>query len=297
MTQEEIIAIVKECTAGLGHAPTIAEFLGLGKVSSRQVRKHFGTHRRMLAASGVGREGPGYPISMRSLFLDWARIVRSLGKVPTVMDYERLSKYSIRPLSSRFRYWRDVPEGMLRCAQREGLEGEWQDVLDIIAHNRQAAETPARTSVTTSSTTASSTFRPRLLHGQPAYGRPLPHAPLSHAPTNEAGVVLLFGSLARELGFIVLRVQTEFPDCEAMREVEPNCWQRVRIEFEYESHSFLEHLHPATNCDLIVCWSHNWPDCPLEVLELQSLAGLQDSRTTKPPLAFSSGEDAGGTDR
>jgi Homing endonuclease associated repeat len=272
MTQEEIIAIVKEFTAEFGHAPTIGEFLALGKVSSRQVRKHFGSHRRMLAASGVAREGSGYPIPMRSLFLDWARIVRSLGKVPSVIDYERMSKYSIRPLHGRFRYWREVPEGMLRCAQREELEGEWQDVLDIIAHHRETAETPARTSVTTSSTTGSSTFNaPVPLDGQPFYGRPLPHVPLTYAPTNEAGVVLLFGSLARGLGFVISRVQTEFPDCEAMREVGPNRWRRVRIEFEYESHSFLEHLHPAKHCDLIVCWSHNWPECPLEVLELQNI--------------------------
>jgi hypothetical protein len=295
MTKEEIIAIVKESTAGLGHAPTTAEFHALGKVSKRQVRKHFGTHRRMLAASGVAREGSGYPLSMRSLFLDWARIVRSLGQVPTGIDYEQQSRYSIRPLRARFRYWHDVPQGMLEWARQEGLEGEWQDVLDIIVLHRQARARRAGTSETTSPTTWGSAFRPRLRDGQawgprqassclaegePAYGRPLPHSPLSYAPTNEAGVVLLFGSMARELGFVIQRVQTGFPDCEAMREVGPNRWKKVRIEFEYESHSFVDHLHRATDCDLIVCWSHNWPDCPLEVLELQSLAAQ------KQPLAF-----------
>ncbi len=281
MTKEEIIAIVKEVTAGLGHAPTVAEFLAMRKVTKRQVRKHFGTHRRMLAESGVEREGSGYPLSMRSLFLDWARVVRSLSKVPTVIDYERSSKYSIRPLSDRFGSWRDVPAGMLKCARQEGLEGEWKDVLDIIVLHLQAAARWARTSGTTSATTTSSTFRPRSLAGQPAYGQPLPHSPLSYAPTNEAGVVLLFGSMARELGFVIMRVQAEFPDCEAMREMGQNRWQRVRIEFEYESHSFLTHMHSATDCDLIVCWSHNWPDCPLEVLELQSLAGTcQNPRTS-----------------
>jgi hypothetical protein len=89
---------------------------------------------------------------------------------------------------------------------------------------------------------------------------------------------LLFGSVARELGFVILRAQAEFPDCEAMREIEPNRWQRVRIEFEYESRNFFEHMHQAADCDLIVCWSHNWPDCPLEVLELESvLERLGDS--------------------
>ena len=29
----------------------------------------------------------------------------------------------------------------------------------------------------------------------------------------------------------------------------------------------------VTKCDLIVCWEHNWPECPLEVIELKSLVG------------------------
>ena len=48
---------------------------------------------------------------------------------------------------------------------------------------------------------------------------------------------------------------------------------RVRIEFEYESRNFLTHMHSTSECDLIVCWSHNWLDCPMEVIELKSLVG------------------------
>jgi hypothetical protein len=33
----------------------------------------------------------------------------------------------------------------------------------------------------------------------------------------------------------------------------------------------LQHLHPIEGCDLIICWKHNWPQCPLEVLELQKV--------------------------
>jgi hypothetical protein len=68
-------------------------------------------------------------------------------------------------------------------------------------------------------------------------------------------------------------VQMSFPDCEAMLEVEPGRWQRLRIEFEYESRKFRDHHHDAKQCDLIVCWRHNWPGCPkeLRVLELQEV--------------------------
>ena len=38
--------------------------------------------------------------------------------------------------------------------------------------------------------------------------------------------------MAEELGFFVLRMQTSFPDCEAMRVVEDGHLKPVKIEFE-----------------------------------------------------------------
>jgi hypothetical protein len=95
---------------------------------------------------------------------------------------------------------------------------------------------------------------------------------LQHAPVNEQGVVFLFGMICRELGYVVEIVRSGFPDCEAKRKVRdsPARWQRVRIEFEYESRSFRSHGHDPNLCDVIVCWVHNWPDCPIEVLELRN---------------------------
>jgi hypothetical protein len=49
----------------------------------------------------------------------------------------------------------------------------------------------------------------------------------------------------------------------------------VRIEFEYLSRNFLKHRHRVDKCDIIVCWIHNWPECPLEVLELRKVVSSQ----------------------
>ena len=111
--------------------------------------------------------------------------------------------------------------------------------------------------------------QPRMIKNRPVYGPLLRPYPLIHGPINEAGVIYLFGTMAERLGFVVTRIQSEFPDCEAMRLVDEDRWQRVWIEFEYESRNFLKHLHDANGCDMIVCWKHNWPECPLEVLELR----------------------------
>jgi hypothetical protein len=101
-----------------------------------------------------------------------------------------------------------------------------------------------------------------------------------HEPMNEQGVIFAFGLVARHLGFSVLRFQTGFPDCKALREVVRGQLQRVRIEFEFESRNFLKHRHRRDGCDLIVCWRHNWAGCPvhLEVLELKKV--LQEVSST-----------------
>ena len=111
------------------------------------------------------------------------------------------------------------------------------------------------------------------LRDRPTCGSPMDFRGLRHEPVNEQGVVLLFGMLAKELGFLVEGVQTGFPDCEAKRQIGPERWQRVSIEFEFESKNYRGHRHPLHGCDVIVCWRHNWPDCPkhMEVVELSSI--------------------------
>jgi len=76
--------------------------------------------------------------------------------------------------------------------------------------------------------------------------------------------------VSAELGFSVEAIQAAYPDCEAKRCVDPKSqrWQRVRIEFEFRSRNF---NHDPAGCDVIVCWEHNWPDCPLEVVELKKV--------------------------
>ncbi|MBZ5504982.1 MAG: hypothetical protein LAO78_05800 [Acidobacteriia bacterium] len=105
---------------------------------------------------------------------------------------------------------------------------------------------------------------------RPVMGAPFDRSPLTNAPMNELGVVLLFGMVAADMGFQVESLQGKFPDCIAKREVAPGRWQHLRIEFEYESKNFFLHGHDPKGCDMIVCWRHNWRECPdtLEVIEL-----------------------------
>ncbi len=108
---------------------------------------------------------------------------------------------------------------------------------------------------------------------EPMYGIPINHPAMTYAPTNEAGVSILFGAMARELGFAIMRSQTGFPDVEAMRLLQNGRMKRELIELEYLSGNFRRHAHDARRCGLIVCWEHNWPECPVEVIELRRFFG------------------------
>ena len=47
-------------------------------------------------------------------------------------------------------------------------------------------------------------------------------------------------------------------------------YEKVIIEFEYESSTFIRYGHDPEKCDLIVCWVDDWKDCPIPVFELSS---------------------------
>jgi hypothetical protein len=269
MKKDAIIAAVKEYAASLGRVPSVMEFQRGTKISKYHVRRNFGTYTQMLSDAGLQCAGQGHLAELHALFLDWAGIVREMKKIPTIADYDLHSKFSVRPLTRRYESWTRVAGGMREYAIENGLEVEWEDVLKVIADYQQP---PQRRSGTFRQTTGLP-FRRQIMNDQPVYGQPLLNFPMTYAPTNENGVIFAFGSVARELGFSILRIQAGFPDCEAMREIEPGRCQRVRIEFEHESRNFMAHMHPVSGCDLIVCWYNNWPDCPLEVLELSSLIG------------------------
>jgi len=102
-------------------------------------------------------------------------------------------------------------------------------------------------------------------------GAPLNFRGMIYAPTNEQGVVFLFANISNDLGFKVENVQTEFPDCTALRKIGPDKYQRVRIEFEMYSKNFNEHRHDPSQCDIIVCWKHNWPEYPKADIEIISI--------------------------
>lgn len=90
-----------------------------------------------------------------------------------------------------------------------------------------------------------------------------------YEPINEQGVILLFAALAYELDFRIEGIRSKFPDALLRRKNIQNRWVSCKAEFEHSSSNFKIHGHDPSQCDLIICWNHDWEDCPIEVLTLK----------------------------
>jgi len=267
MSREEVMNAIRQTKEELGHVPTIQELKLRTGVGAYDIRRNFGVYAEALQACGLARCGSGYEVSPEQIFTDWSQVTRLLGKVPTHAEYALHGRYSVKPLTRHFGAgWARLPAGMAKFARENGLEDSAKDVLEVVERHLESKPGGSRYSMRPSTPI----LLPGLMKGEPIYGPPTVDAHLMLAPINEQGVLFLFGAVARKLGFVVLRIQTQYPDCEALREMEPGLWQRIRIEFEYKSRNFLMHGHRPEKCHLIVCWRHNWKESPLEVIELSS---------------------------
>ncbi|MBI2968875.1 MAG: hypothetical protein HYY40_13830 [Bacteroidetes bacterium] len=100
---------------------------------------------------------------------------------------------------------------------------------------------------------------------------------LVYAPVEENGVIFLFSKLTGDLNLYIETIRKGFPDCIAKRYIGKGQWEEVNIEFEFRSSDFKRHGHmnkmkEGTKCDMIVCWDHDWQECPkaIEVIELKN---------------------------
>ena len=271
MSREEVMDVIRQANQEMGRVPTFKELRQAKRLTQYDIRKNFGIYTAALHACGLEALGSGHDAGMRNLYHDWVEVTRQVGRVPTVGDYELHSRYSLKPLMKQFGTWHRVAPAMAQYARENHLEENGKDVMEVVERHLEAQGRRPCAAKWSSKSALRPLLLPGLMPGEPVYGPPTVDAHLMLAPTNEQGVLILFGAVARKLGFVVLRAQTEFPDCEALREMETDKWQRVRIEFEYESRNFLLHKHRAEKCHLIVCWKHNWEEAPVEVIELSTV--------------------------
>ena len=276
-TKQAIVSGIRRAARKLGRGPTGAELRSLCGISQQLVLRHFERMAVAVRAAGLEPRPENARLAEGVLLEVWGRLVRHLGRLPSKTEYVNRGRFSVAVFAKRFGRWSSIPGRFLACFKRRR---GWARARKIVRTCLRRAERAAKPNILTGMRPRLRRMRMRrkLLSGRPTLGNPLDFRGMRYEPDNEAGVVFLFGAVCHELGLLVEVIQTSFPDCEALREASPGRWQRVRIEFEFLSRNYLRQGHSTKDCDLIVCWRHNWPSCPLEVLELSSAIKTLPSR-------------------
>lgn len=290
-SREAVLAAVRLAVeAAGGKRVTLPQFLAGSGMNRGDVFRYFARWEEALKEAGAEVEPHNDPIDPARLLADWGTVARALQRTPTRADYRVRGKFNAATMERRFGGWRKVREAFRAFAKEQV---EWADVETLLGEggretrDRNPNMTPAtggRRWMTRGRCEANGANgadgthergwtpkrnRVKRLADRPTYGEPLDFEAMRHEPVNESGVVLLFGMVAMRMGFLIEAMRTNFPDCEAKLRLSPGEWQRVRIEFEFESRNFRDHGHDPKGCDLIVCWAHNWPECPVEVIALR----------------------------
>lgn len=240
-----------------------------GKINPGTVENTFGSWNAAVGAAGLEPLQPGpspelnkQKISDDDLLQEILRLAQELGKRPSSRNMNAMGRYSERPYMKR---WGSLEKAYKIACEKFG----YPEFTGIKQEDQKGTTSPLPQKAIVPTTIKSPVA---LSRKKIQFGEPIDFRGLRFAPINEQGVVFIFGMVSREIGFLIESIRTEYPDCEGKRcvDLKNQRWEHVRIEFEYKSSNFKEHGHNPEDCDLIICWIHDYKDCPVEVLELKS---------------------------
>ena len=262
LTQDECAAELTRVAQLLGKDYlTTDEFDQVGKFTSYRVVRSRGSWHEALKEANL-RISPNYKVkvSTEELALAFLNAVNELEKVPSLVQLARRSNHATDTLSRNRGGYKEFKRLIVDylLASNHLLPAKTKTLL--IRERNQLVATASSKEPTEDTKSA---------HYQ---GRTLNFRAFIYAPTSEHDVVQMFGAVAHEIGFEIIGNRSAFPDCEARRRVNSirERYEKCLIEYEFSSSDFKRHKHLVSGCDLIVCWKHNWLDCPIEVLELES---------------------------
>lgn len=271
MDKEQVIAELRRVGEVVG-SPHITQrdFRQHSRISTTTVTYTFGSWNEAISAAGLEPTAQGPPQTQprpdEEYLLEIIRLTKELGRTPTQQQLSAKGRFSVKPYRRR---WGSLGKACEAAYAKYGFpqleeSAEHTDQPQVVSCPADPRPTPL----------IPQTYAPSggQRRKKVQFGEPLDFRGLRFAPVNEQGVVYLFGMVSRELGFLIESIRTEYPDCEGKRCVDTKNgrWEHVLIEFEYTSGDFLQHGHNADDCDLVVCWIHDWEECPVEVLELRS---------------------------
>lgn len=259
---EEIKRVAKEQNL---ETISLSIFREHSDISIEKIYKVYNSWSEPVEAAGLKPDTTRKKKGEDELWEEFFRVCIEIDNIPNTVQFRRTSKSSMHTYTRRYgSRWNDILLGFKEWLKEKHPDSKFIDLLPDKSKPQSKITQPIN----------------KEHHDfvwqskkEVVYGPPIDFRDLRHAPINEQGVVFLFGKISEELGFSIEAIRTDYPDCDGKRLVDrnKNLWEKVSIEFEYRSSNFHQHAHDASKCDVIVCWIHDWSDCPLEVIELREV--------------------------
>ena len=236
-TRESLIEKAKEVAARHDGPLTRDDFIKLTGISRYIIELQFpdGGWRELADLAKI----PAHPsahgrFTNEDLLAAFHSVVERIGRIPSLRQFNAYSEFSSSAIIRRFGGIRGILKPYKEWLMKNDSNSPYADLVATKSKHEDLA-VPKTLEIGTEAPPPGWNKTSGTI-----YGKPLNFRGLRHAPVNEQGVVYLFGMVAFELGLIVESIQAAFPDCEAKRCIDSrrDLWQRVRIEFGYQSSKF-----------------------------------------------------------
>ena len=273
ITREYIIQTLKELDAKSEKTVGISALVqkGIGNYHIRKLIPEGLTELKQALGLTISRQER--PLSDAELLEQLDKVVSKLKRIPALTAVTRETGTTDKVFYNRFgkKGKREIFSHYCKWLKKHKSESENIKLVNEYLEDQGKTKTPRSKPARRKASSSKKTLQKWPKGTGREYGHAINFGNLIYAPTNEQGVVFLFGMVSKYLGFSIEWIGTGFPDCEAKRYIEGprKRQQSVKIEFEYMSRQY-KMDHPQKGCDIIVCWKHNWEDCPLEVIELST---------------------------
>lgn len=310
-TREKIIEEIKRIAVLKGvQNLSQADFELHSMVPMSTVRYYLGTWQGALQEAGLGQLvadtlTKATPETEDELLMDLLRLNKETGEIPTPALIETRGKYYPRHYLER---WKSISEAFLHAQKKfppppltmpQRLDSfPSAPLMEPAEIFFQQKETPVPKSAPQTqpeefgeslrfmteplSTVAEASIESlEMLDHHIFEEKPFFFRGLHNPPHNKIGVVYLFATIHRELGYSIHTFLPGSPDCQGERCVDrPNSrWEPINIHFEYKSSDFSVNASSSPGMkDVFVCWLQDQTTGSQDVLELRSVIQQLPSR-------------------
>lgn len=240
-----IIESIQRIKKDLNRTPTQKDYKryrSIGDMSLEQIVYRYGRYSEAIKAAGLIPNDFQIPprspeLKSSDLIDEFIRVVNLESRIPSKEFFRANSKYSWTPYKTKW--------------------GSWKKAIEYITANHKDSLNLREITLKKNSRTR----KTNLL---------LKECCFIYEPVNEIETIALFSILADELGFKILKIQSDFPD--GLVEFQKH---KIEVEFEFLSSNYLLHGHPLDFTGQCICWRK---DCDLGKIKVLSLEEYIRSR-------------------